>query len=80
MKINIIKLNFEDVIEKINLYKQQNGQPPVILLNSQTFKILKKNHENIMSISASTISTIPQLFGCYVSIGDWLSFGEVDIR
>jgi len=80
MITNIIKLNYSDTLQAINLYKKEFSKDPVLLINSQTFEILKKEHEKIIEPNIYKIQSIPQLFGCYISIADWLSFGEVDIR
>lgn len=80
MITNIIKLDYYNTLQAINLYKEEFLKDPVLLINSQTFEILKKENEKIVKSNIYKIQSIPQLFGCYVSIADWLSFGEVDIR
>ena len=89
--MNFIEFNEKKLQENILSYCENSNQynplifrencivegMPVLLMNSDTLKLLRKKsflpekeNENVIS----------KFFGCNIAIANWLSLGEVDIR
>ena len=89
--MNIININLKKLQTEIEEYINSGGEIyvveknfiiskniiPVLLMSYNTFKILKTNNNNLLKEEKYFIWT---LFGCYISIANWLPIGEVEIR
>lgn len=78
--MNIINIDYEKLKKEINeyillhndgIYFYSENQP-IILMNNETLKFLKQKNENK--------AKVPMIFGYYIAIAEWLSFGEVKLK
>lgn len=90
--MNIININYEKLKKEINEYMILHNdeiilcpespiicEKPIILMNNETLKFLEQKNEYYIQ-NKSKSKSIPMLFGCYIAIAEWLSFGEVKLK
>ncbi len=94
--MNIININYEKLKKEINEYMILHNdeiilcpespiicKKPIILMNNETLKFLEQKLEqkNEYCIqNKSKTKSVPMIFGCYIAIAEWLSFGEVKLK
>lgn len=90
--MNIIDINYEKLKKEIDEYilSHNDGiylcpesriiyEKPIILMNNKTFKFLNQKNEYYIQNENKT-KFVPMIFGCYIAIAEWLSFGEVKLK
>ena len=89
--MNIINIDLRTIQIEIEEYRKNNEQiyvrkkgfittkciNPVLLMNYDTFKLLKNYNNLLLTEKEPFMWTI---YGCYICIANWLPLGEVDIR
>lgn len=88
--MNIIKFDYNKLCKSIDEYIFNNNtniylctdshinfDKPIILMNSETLKIIEKETQTYIYTKKEKV---PMINGCYIAIAEWLPLGEVELK